>query len=129
MPSHLIIIALILFTWRPDETIREYGAGDNLWELRTLNSMPFTAPATLQFTKRYQISGRGPCNTFTAKMDIPFPWFGVGPIAATKRACSDLKAEAAFFDALRNATLSRATADQLILSDETTDLMVFERAD
>lgn len=125
MPSHLIIIALVLLTWRPDETIRAYGAGDTLWTLHTLDGAPFTAPATLRFTARHEIAGRGPCNSYSATMDIPYPWFGTGPIAATKRACPDLAAEATFFKTLRAASQSEVRNGKLILSNEDGVLMTF----
>lgn len=129
MPSHLIIIALILFTWRPDETIRAYGAGDDIWHVQTLNGVDFTASATFRFSARHKIAGQGPCNSYSATMDIPFPWFGTGPIAATRRACPDLAAETAFFETLRAATQSEVRDGKLTLSGDDGVLMTFGRAD
>ncbi len=130
------LLTLLSLSWlslascQADETIRAYGAGEGVWQLAEMNGKPVTVLATLQFTDRHQISGTAPCNSYSARMDVPYPWWGTGPIAATKRACPDLSAEAAFFSALEGAKLSSAKGQQLILSAEDgSPLLVFTPAD
>lgn len=47
-----------------------------------------------------KISGRGPCNAYSASQSATLPAMQVGPIAATKAACADLALENRFFSAL-----------------------------
>ena len=129
MPSHILLFVLALFSFRSDETIRNYGMGMDHWQVVELNGEPFDARATLHFTGRYKLAGHAPCNSFRTTMSTPFPWFDVNAIAATKRACPDLRLEAAYFDALKAATLAQVTEGRLILSDEDKPLVVFTPAD
>jgi heat shock protein HslJ len=60
-------------------------------------------------------------------MAAPYPWFEAGDIAVTRRACPDLAAETAFFDALADMTLAEVAGDALILSTPDGREMVFTR--
>lgn len=107
MPSDVILALILMMTvWQPDETLRRYGAADREWVLITLNGADFPATATIGFPARSQIAGQGPCNSYTSTNTTPYPWIEIGPIAATRRACPQLQAEAAFFDALRAARIA-----------------------
>jgi heat shock protein HslJ len=108
-----------------DETISAYGAADKTWQLTELGNAPFNPQATLSFPAPGQISGQGPCNSFTASQDVPYPWFRAGPIASTRMACPDMAAETAFFTALSEATLSEDLGNTLILSNDDGVLLVF----
>ncbi len=108
-----------------DETTRAYGAADKVWRLSELNGAPFTANATITFPQEGRLAGDAPCNSYSATLEVPYPWFETGPITATKRACPDLAAESAFFETLTRATLSEVLGDVLILSDPNGPLMVF----
>lgn len=125
----LLTVHLYLNFPRPDETVRGYGAGDITWQLIEMEGAPFPAPATLRFPRRGQIAGNGPCNSYRATMNVPYPWFGIGPIAATRRACPDLATELNYFDALQRTTLSEVFGDTLILSDDDGPLLVFKSAE
>lgn len=126
MFTHWIVAALfVMLAAERDETIRAYGGAGHVWTLHELDGAPFSADATLTFPEAGFIAGSGPCNSYRATLTAPFPWFGVGPILATKRACTELSAEAAFFDALRRATISEATQDTLRLSNDDGLMMVF----
>ncbi|MEM6304877.1 MAG: META domain-containing protein [Pseudomonadota bacterium] len=128
--ASVLAVPLLLEACTPDETIRAYGAGERVWQLSELSGAAFPATATLYFTDRHRIAGDAPCNSYTATMDIPYPWWGTGPIAATRRACPDLALETAFFTALSEATLSSTRDDQLVLSAEDgTPLLVFTPAE
>ena len=121
----LLALLLALPACRNDESVRAYGAADKEWRLVELAGNPFDATATLTFPEPGRIAGAGPCNTFSASMTVPYPWFEVGSIAATKRACPDLPSETAFFVALEQATLSEVLGNTLILSNTDGLSMVF----
>ena len=109
-----------------DETLTGYGAAGS-WRLTEIDGQPFAATANMTFSEGRAVSGDGPCNRFSATQMAPYPWFQLGPIAATRRACPDLPAEAAFFDALAAMTISEVLTDTLILSNEAGREMVFTR--
>ena len=130
MRSLMILAALALLPQcRSDETVRAYGAGDRTWLLVELDGAAFTGRATLTFPGPGQIAGDAPCNSYSAEMTVPYPWFEAGTIAATRRACPDLAAEAAFFEALSNASISEVFGDTLMLSDDNGPRLVFKAAD
>tara|TARA_R110002094_G_scaffold100763_7_gene100871 strand:+ start:2397 stop:2789 length:393 start_codon:yes stop_codon:yes gene_type:complete len=130
MLTHLLFAAAIILTASPaDETIRSYGGGAGTWQVVEMNGTPFTGTATLSFPKAGQIAGQAPCNRYVAEMIVPYPWFEVGPIAATRMACPELDQEAVFFKALEAATLSEVQGGLLILSDDAGDVLVFKPAE
>ena len=109
-----------------DETISGFLDPASSWRLIELNSEPFTTDATLRFPEQGRITGAGPCNNFTATQSAPYPWIEIGPIAATRRACPELDAEATFFAALGAMTLAEVSGPVLILSNDAGAEMVFE---
>ncbi|MCD2361295.1 META domain-containing protein [Sulfitobacter mediterraneus] len=108
-----------------DETLRGHGAADKIWVLAEARDFTATPSITLTFPEQGRIVGQAPCNSYGTTMDVPYPWFETGPIAATKRACPELETEVAFFDALGSATLSEVFGNTLMLSDDDGMLMVF----
>ncbi|QBF30019.1 META domain-containing protein [Thalassococcus sp. S3] len=123
--TRALLLTLLIASCQPDETVRGHGAGDRIWVLQELNGAPFTPRATLQFPERGRMTGDAPCNRYSTGMTMPYPWFEVGPIAATKRGCPDLDAEVAFFDALRSMTLVEVVNQTMILTNETGGEMLF----
>ena len=122
-----LILSLLSFipACQADETLRAYGAADKVWVLSEINDAPFTANATLTFPDAETIAGSAPCNRYTAGMTVPYPWFEVGPIAATKRGCPELSQEALFFQTLTEMSLSEVLGDILILSTPEGQKMIF----
>jgi heat shock protein HslJ len=110
---------------QPDETVRAYGAADRVWTLTEIDDQAFEATATLQLSDEGTVSGRGPCNSYSASMTVPYPWFEVGPIRSTKSACPELGQEALFFVTLKAMSLSEVLGDILILSTPEGRKMVF----
>lgn len=108
-----------------DETISRYARPGATYTLSELDGMAFSAPATITFPKKGTATGTGPCNTWTAAQSAPYPWIDLGPIAATRRACPDLDAEAAFFAALEVMTVAVAEDGILTLSNDAGREMVF----
>ncbi|MBT0959228.1 META domain-containing protein [Alphaproteobacteria bacterium KMM 3653] len=123
----LMLLPLVLSACK-DETVSGYTQVTTDFVLEEVNGSPFAARATINLGETGVISGEGPCNGYTAAQKAPYPWFEIGPIAATKRACPDLRQEAKFFDALQGMTLSEVTGGVLILSNTSGGQMVFNAA-
>lgn len=121
----LLGIALILTACKKDETVAGYGTAEKIWTLTELDGSPFTATATLTFLEPGRIAGQAPCNRYFADMDKPYPWFGAGPIGATRMVCAAMADEARYLEALAQMTLSEVLGDTLILSNDAGRQMVF----
>ena len=123
------LIGLSLAACRSDETISAYGAADIEWQLTEMDDQPFAATATLYFPEPGRIAGTAPCNTYSATMDAPYPWFDAQQLSLTRMACNDLTIEHRFLQALQDMTLSEVSAGTLILSNVTGREMVFTAAE
>lgn len=121
----LALLLPLLLGYCADETLTGYGAQGQEFVLQSINDADFPARATITFPEEGRIAGQGPCNSFTASQEVPYPWFKAGPIAATKRACPELDAEALFFTTLSQMTLSEVSGPNLILSTAEGEKMVF----
>ncbi len=128
----MVVAAFTLATLaacQDDETARAYGAADHVWTLTEINGTRFPAKATLIFPETGKIAGKAPCNSYTAPMSAPYPWFDAQQIASTKMACPDLQSEGEFFAALSKASISEVSGDTLILSNPDGLSMVFKASD
>ena len=112
-----------------DETVARYGAADRLWTLQTLNGTAFLATATLEFDSGGPVSGQAPCNRFSATNTVPYPWFQLTPIIATRAACPDLEAETAYLAALSRMTQSEVRQGSLFLRNDENEEMIFTTTD
>ena len=92
--------------------MRAYSAADRIWTLVEINGQPFDANATLTFPGNDTIAGKASCNQYFASMTVPYPWFKVGPIRATKMACADLQKEAEYLKSLQQMTLSEVLGNR-----------------
>ena len=119
--------ALGLTACAADETISGYADPSAIYALQTINGAPFNATATITFPEEGQARGTGPCNTWAATQTVPYPWFELGPMRVTRRACPNLDAERQFFENLRQMTLAEVTGDILILSNTAGGEMLFRR--
>ena len=108
-----------------DETVARYGAADRLWTLQSLNGNPFAATATLEFESGGPVSGQAPCNRFSATNTVPYPWFQLTPIIATRAACPGLDAETAYLAALGRMTQSEVRQGTLFLRNDEGEELVF----
>ena len=109
-----------------DETVAGYTTDGAVYRLVELNGAPFDASATMTFGDNGAISGDGPCNRYSGRQSAPYPWFELGPLRATKRACPDFEAESTFFRMLSQMTQAEVSGPNLILSGEEGDVMVFD---
>ena len=121
-----LILLTLVSACQADETVRAYGAADRIWTLADINEQPFDANATLTFPGNDTIAGKAPCNRYSASITVPYPWFEVGPIRATKVACPDLQKEAEYLKSLQQVTLSEVLGNVLILSTSEGQNMVFK---
>ncbi len=112
-----------------DETVAGYGGADQIWQLTEIDGTAFDARATVTFPEPGKIAGQALCNSYTGKMDTPYPWFETGPLAATRMACPDLDAETAFLTALGEMSQSEVSGDTMILTNETGREMVFKASE
>ncbi|MEO0666394.1 MAG: META domain-containing protein [Pseudomonadota bacterium] len=106
-----------------------FGGPTTTWRLVTLDGAAFAADATLTFPDGQRLAGQAPCNSYFGPLTAPYPAFAAPVIAASKRACPDLRAEAAYFAALSAVTGARRDGDTLTLSDTTGPRLVFTIAD
>jgi heat shock protein HslJ len=125
MFRYLLPALLLLPACRADETLSGYGAAGQVWELRQLDGIPFSATATITFPEAGQIAGQAPCNRYSGQQSAPYPWFEVRGVAATRMACPDLALESAFFEALAAMTLSEISGPVMILSNTEGREMLF----
>lgn len=108
-----------------DETISGYVSPRAEYVLSQIDGTPYDATASIMFPEKGVAVGTAPCNTWRASQSVPYPWFELGPIASTRRACTDLDSERAYFTALAQMTLAEATGTVLILSNDAGREMVF----
>lgn len=117
---------LILGACGPDETISGYADRDAIYHLVSMNNQPFIGHATIAFPKEGTAVGDGPCNSYSASQNTYYPWFELGPIAATRAACPDLDQEVAFFEALGAMSFSEVSGKILLLTGEAGRELTFE---
>jgi heat shock protein HslJ len=96
------------------------------WSLTQLNGKPTGIDRpTLQLDGQFRVRGFGGCNTFSATAyPLPGQRFTVGPIAATKRACSKeiMAAEKAYLVAIRTAQAWDVKDGLLIIAGQAGEL-------
>lgn len=130
MRSMWLLIGVIVLTGcHRDESARAYGAADRVWSVVELDSRPFDQTATLTFPEPGRISGTAPCNSYSASMTAPYPWFQADAIVVTKLSCPDIGAETAYLTALAEMTQSEVSGDVLILSNAQKREIVFRTTD
>lgn len=122
-----VVILVFLSACARDESLRAYGADDDVFALQTLNGQAFNARASVSFPRAWQIVGAGPCNTFSGPQTAPYPWFAPGPLTVTKRSCPQQDQEAAFLSALGRMTVAIVKEFSLTLSNDDGEQMVFSR--
>ncbi|MEM9434223.1 MAG: META domain-containing protein [Pseudomonadota bacterium] len=109
-----------------DETISGYVEPDRQWYVTSINDRPFTAEAFISFPEEGVIEGSGPCNAFTAKQTLPYPWFKVSDLSGPAQACTEFQAEQIFRVRLSLVTQAEVQGGVLILRDDDDIEMVFE---
>ena len=118
-------LAFLLTTCGPDETISGFADPEARYRLTSLDGEGFIANAYIRFPEPGQVTGTGPCNSFSADQRVPYPWFELGPIATTRRACPDLAAEADYFAALSEMQFAEVFDQTLLLTNDAGREMLF----
>lgn len=124
-PLPALLFLLVLAGCLRDESVTGYAPG--IWHLETINAAQIGTGAaiTLDLTERGRISGRGPCNAYSATQTAPYPWFEPGPIVSTRAACPELDTEQAYLTALTRMSLAEVSGPVLILSNDTGETLEF----
>ncbi len=126
MKHFSLAVLVLLAACNEDETVSGYVDDNTIFALQSINEQPFQASATIDLSETGKVSGEGPCNSYSAEQSAPYPWFDLGPIAATERACEDLSAEVTFFQALQSMTIAEVNGPIIILTNDAKEEMVFE---
>jgi len=129
MRTALLLIAMSILGYCKDETVSGHGGQAATWVLQSIDGTPFETRATLTFPEEGTLAGEAPCNRYSARQTVPYPWFSAERIIATKRACPDLDAENRYLRALERMTLAEIAGDTLILSNDAGREMVFRAAE
>lgn len=111
-----------------DETISAFADPEAVYALQEVDGAPWTSRGTIAFPEPGVVTGQAPCNRYNAAQTAPYPWFELGPVAATLLACEDLAAEGTFLASLAEMTIAEVSGDTVILSNDAGRQMVF-RAD
>jgi heat shock protein HslJ len=121
----LLIPLAFLNTCAGDESIAGYVDPSAEYHLVEIDGEAINLRATITFPSAGEVVGQAPCNRYFATQTVPYPWFSLDGIGATRMACPEMAAETAFFEALEDMTLSEASGDTLILSNSDGRQMVF----
>jgi heat shock protein HslJ len=93
------------------------------WQLETLNGEPFDASVTMDIRRSGLVLGTTPCNQFSGTLTrFPSGW-EFGPIGVHNAPCLQSNNEAAFFQAITQATRSQVQGVRLILTGPATELI------
>lgn len=117
-------LPVVLSACLKDEAVSGYVDPGMTFQLVEMNGQKFDARATISFPARGNVRGKGPCNTYAAPLLAPYPWFELGPMAATLARCSDPR-EGQFFATLKSMTQIEVGGNVLVLRDDNNDEMVF----
>lgn len=121
----LMTIALLSACGAGDETVSAYGGAGQLWVLESIDNAPYPARATLSFPEEGKVQGEGPCNTFTANQNAPYPWFELADVSSTLANCRQLNLESLYFEALAEMELVEVLDDVMLLKTPGGREMVF----
>ena len=125
MLRFFLFIPILLAGCLKDETVSGYADPGASYQLVEMDGAAFNARATISFPEQGSITGKGPCNSYGASQSVPYPWFEIGPIRATRAACSDLTLEIEFFTALSGMSQIEAFGDTVILREDDGREMIF----
>lgn len=123
-----LFFALLSRHFFTDESLAGYVPNDTIWVLAEMDALPVQPRITLRFAHGQDAYGQAPCNSYRATLAAPYPWFALGPILSTKRACPDLALENRYFTTLQTMSLAEVSGPVLLLSNDTGDTLVFQAA-
>lgn len=121
-----LVICFALMACVGDETVTGYATQSQSYTLVEINGKTTSTEATLTFGADGSITGRAPCNRYFTQSTVPYPWFDVGPIGATKMACAALDKESEYFRLLETMTLVEVSGPILLLTNDSGQSLTFE---
>lgn len=121
----LVLAALYLPGCGGDETVAAYGGAGRAWTLVELDGRRVGPGITLSFPETGKIAGQAPCNSYSASMQAPYPWFETGPIRRTRLTCAIQPLEDQYLEALADMTQSEVSGTTLLLRNDAGREMVF----
>jgi len=88
MRGHALIplAAMLLAACQGNQGVSRFAGAGRVWELREMAGQPFTTRATIGFPEAGRITGKAPCNSYSARQNAPYPWFEASEIVTTKSA-------------------------------------------
>lgn len=122
----ILLFLLALSACSSGQSVSKLADRTAEYVLIEIDGVPFAANATLRFPHAGEITGQTPCNSYFANRTVPYPWFGIEGVGATRMACPAQAAEAAYFAALEDMTQADVRGGVLILSNSNGRRMVFE---
>lgn len=123
-----LVCALLLAACSPlPDTVGEAAPDGVVWRLVEANDRAVAYAATIQLFSTGKVTGSGPCNRFTASQSAPLPWVEIGAIAATRRACPELDAEAEYFRLLAAMDFAEVAGDGLLLTNGAGESLFFRK--
>lgn len=102
-----------------------HGPVDGRWALQRIDDAPFTTHAELDLSQAGRVSGSGPCNGFSGRMEGDWLAMSIGPLRSTRRACPELDQEHLYFTALQAVQHGAMRDGDLVLTDTAGREMVF----
>ncbi len=109
----------------PSETLARYGGRDFEWHLVEMDGIAARFEATMTFGYHGTVLGNGPCGPYAARLELPYPWFGLEMIETAQAGCAQSADQQAYFEALGVMTLGEVSGTSLVLSNDAAREMVF----
>ncbi len=97
------------------------------WHLVGIEGSRAPAAATIVFAADGKVSGKAPCNRYFGSYSGELPDIALSPLGATRMACDQLEAEAAYFEALQAMTRAEVDQDHLFLIGAKGGVLEFSR--
>jgi putative lipoprotein len=128
----LLLIAGIAFLLRQGQDMIQLGGGGAevtgiRWRPVTIGDEPIPENSGLyvEFEVDGSIKGHGGCNGFFGSLEQSESGIGVGPLGATRKACSRaiMSRETAFMDAVQKTRDFRTGGDSMSLLDEDSSVL------
>ncbi|MBO9472967.1 META domain-containing protein [Shimia sp. R10_1] len=121
----LLAISLGIAACAPSETVTQYGGADYKWQLQQIDGAAVNYAASLTLGDSGKVMGDGPCNSFLATQDAPYPWINIQVDVVEQIYCPDIDREEAFLTALQEMSLVEVSGPNMVMSNDAGREMVF----
>ena len=120
-----LAIGLALAACGGSETVTQYGGADYTWQLQEIDGSAVDYGASLVLAEGGKVTGQGPCNSFLATQDAPYPWINIQVDVVEQIYCPDIDREEAYLTALQEMSLVEVSGPNMVLSNDAGREMVF----